>query len=146
MSGFATHSASHQPAGSQQSAPPSALDIVNPQGVNAWDSLLSPAMDDTLISTHEDSDFIDSPSFILDAQPFSSELDSTGAGSEAFSWDTASLSVSHLRPTSLSIDDVHTPTPPSMSTDAQQALPAALTSSFPLMPLESTNYGVYSFG
>jgi hypothetical protein len=137
MSGFANHPASHQPGAPQSSAPPSALDIVHSQSISAWDSLLSPVVDGSAMSTHEDSDLINSPNFILDAQPFSSELDNAGAGSDAFSWDSASFSPTHLRRPSLSMGDVHTPNAPSGS---RQSAPAAFASNFPLMSLESPNY------
>ena len=127
MSGFAS-------SGSQQSAPSSALDIVP-----GWDALLSPNTATSSLATQED---IADPSFLLSSQQFSSELDNptTGPSSDAFSWDSTSFSSAHLRPTTASMSDLHTPSPSS-----QTAPTAAFASSFPLMSLESTNYGAYPY-
>lgn len=115
MSGFTS-------TGPQASSAPSssALDIVPPQTMSGWDALLSPNVDS---STHEDAD----PSFLINSQSFS-ELDNTttGGNSDAFSWDSTPFSSAHLRPTTASMSDLHTPS---------QAL----------MSLESTNYGVYPY-
>jgi hypothetical protein len=142
MSGFANHPASHQAGGAQPSAPSSTLDLVHSQSVSAWDSLLSPAVDSSVMSAHEDSDLINSPNFILGSQPFSSELDNTGSGSDAFSWDSTTFTPSQLCRGTLALGDVHSATAPS---DPHRPAPAAFASNIPLMSLESPNYGVYPY-
>lgn len=130
MSGFT----STGPQASSAPSSSSALDIVPAQSMSGWDALLSPNVES---STHEDAD----PSFLINAQPFS-ELDNnttTGGNSDAFSWDSTSFSSAHLRPTTASMSDVHTP-----SALLSQASPA-FASNFPLKSLESTNYGVYPY-
>lgn len=106
MSGFA--SGSHQPAASQASAPPSALDIVHAQGVNTWESLLSPVAETTSTALPDDSELGNSPNFLLGVPTFSSELEATSAAADSLSWDSALFSASRLRPSALAVSDVHT--------------------------------------
>lgn len=124
MSGFT--SGSHQPAASQSSAPPSALDIVHAQGVNTWESLLSPVAETTSTALPDDSELINSPNFLLGVPTFSSDLEATAAAADSLSWDSALFSASRLRPSALA--------------------PSAYQSTFAMMPLDPQNYASYPFG
>lgn len=101
MSGFASHAGPQPSAASGSSAPSSALDIVQAQGVNTWDNLLSPVAETSTTTLPEDSDLMNSPNFLLGVPNYSPELDTTSTPTDPLSWD-------RLRPTTVSVSDVRT--------------------------------------
>ncbi|CAG8553671.1 3973_t:CDS:2 [Acaulospora colombiana] len=150
MPAFSAHTGSA--TASQSSAPPSALDIVQGQGVHSWDSFLSPMVEASSTLPQDDSELMDSPSFILGGSP---DFETTSASSttlatatgvaEPFSWDISSLSSTHLRPSGPTVGDVHTATASLPHNGTQPTAPTAFTSTYPLLPLDSTTYSNYPY-
>ncbi|PVG02466.1 hypothetical protein CPB86DRAFT_751124 [Serendipita vermifera] len=151
MPAFSAHTGSA--TASQSSAPPSALDIVQGQGVHSWDSLLSPMVEATSTLPQDDLELMDSPSFILGGSP---DFETTSASStalatatgvaEPFSWDISSLSSTQLRSSRPTVGDVHTATASLPHNGTQPTAPTAFTSTYPLLPLDSTTYSNYPYG
>jgi hypothetical protein len=151
MPAFQAHTGSA--TASQSSAPPSALDIMQGQGIHNWDSLLSPMVEASSTLPQDDSELMDSPSFILGGSP---DFETTSASStalatatgvaEPFSWDISALSSTHLRPSGPTVSDVHTATASLPHNGTQPTAPSAYSSTYPLLPLDSTTYSNYPYG
>ena len=133
MSGFGN---TNQAPTSSASAPPSALDIVASQATN-WDALLSPMPDSLTSLPNDDSELINSPSFILGGSSgFGADFDPSA--SDGFTWDPAH----HLRSSVLGAPDLHT----GFSAGSQGPASSALNSTFSLMQDSASSFHGYPYG
>jgi hypothetical protein len=146
MSGFTHHTGPQQAAASQASAPPSALDLVQAQGVNTWETLLSPVAETSQTALSDDSELLNSQDFLLGVPTFSSEFEAASASADPLSWDLPAFSASPLRPTAIAVSDVHTLEQRLSNPTTQPAISSAYASTFAMMPMEAQNYTTYPFG